>query len=200
MKLVRDIKDNKSFIFMLTKGNVLLLNGADDSVTDITEMLNALFASVFIKFFQGSVFSERIQGGHLPTVDKVCVENSLRQLVPYNPIIPDGVHLMGVKVFARLITNPGSQGNWGRLRVPEERHVLCPSLKQSSKSREKLVIFFFWPLEDRIASPFGTHSGFLKEKVVENNQHGFTRAKYSWPTCLLSVIKKIKQSDLWSQE
>lgn len=71
MKLGGDIKDNKSFTFMLTKGNILLLKGVDDLVPDITEMLNALFTSIFIKFFHGSVFSERVQGGYLPTVGKV---------------------------------------------------------------------------------------------------------------------------------
>lgn len=60
-------------------------------------------------------------------------------------MIPDGVHLMGVKIFAKLITDPRSQGNWGRLQVPGERHILHPSLKQSSKSREKLVIFSSGP-------------------------------------------------------
>lgn len=144
MKRGRDIKDNKSFISRLTKGDVLL-NGVDDLVTDITEMLNAVFASIFIKFYQGSVFSERVQGGNLPTVDKVWVKNSFRQLVPYKPMTPDGVHLMVVKVFVRLITDPRSQGNWGRLQVPGERHMLHPSLKQSWKSREKLVIFSSGP-------------------------------------------------------
>lgn len=58
--------------------------------------------------------------------------------------------------------------------------MLQPSLKQSSKSREKFVIFWF--LEDQTASPFETfkafkqHSGCLKEKVIENNQHGFTKS------------------------
>lgn len=60
MKLGREIKDNKSFICRLTKGNVLLLNGVGDLVRDMTKMLNALFSSAFIKFYQGSVFSERV--------------------------------------------------------------------------------------------------------------------------------------------
>lgn len=71
MKLGRDAKDNKSFISRLTKGNTLLLNGVDVIVTDMTEMFNVLFASVFIKFYQGFLFSERVQGGHLPKVGKV---------------------------------------------------------------------------------------------------------------------------------
>lgn len=49
----------------------VLLNGVDVIVTDTTEMFNALFASVFIKFYQGFLFSERVQGGHLPRVAKV---------------------------------------------------------------------------------------------------------------------------------
>lgn len=69
MKLGRDIKDNKSFISRLTMGDVLLK--VDVIVTDTTEMFNALFASVFIKFYQGFLFSERVQGGHLPRVAKV---------------------------------------------------------------------------------------------------------------------------------
>lgn len=60
MKLGRDSKDNKSFISRLTEGNVLLLNGVDDLVTFMTEMLNSLFASVFTKVYQGSLFSERV--------------------------------------------------------------------------------------------------------------------------------------------
>lgn len=60
MKLGRDIKDNKSFISRLTEGNVLLLNRVDDLVTYMTEMFNSLFASVFTKVYQGSLFSERV--------------------------------------------------------------------------------------------------------------------------------------------
>lgn len=56
MKFGRDIKDNKSFVSRLTEGTVLLLNEVDDLVTYMTEMLNALFASVFTKVYQGRLY------------------------------------------------------------------------------------------------------------------------------------------------
>lgn len=76
----------------------------DDLETDKTEMFSALFASVFTKSSQGSVFSERVQGGQLPAVDEDWAKDSLRHLDPYKSIISYVVDLMAIDVLARLIT------------------------------------------------------------------------------------------------
>lgn len=65
----------------------------------------------------------------------------------------------------------------GQVTGAWRKAYITPIFKTVLEIQGKACHFCFWPMEDSIASRFETLSGCLKVKVVENNQHGFTKAK-----------------------